>query len=286
MLLVPSPSAIEAAFTVHDKDAVHVSPALWNEIAARKDVDHAFVSLISKDISLTAVAILDDQVFAQSRSYILLKYLQAASDILLPHQLKGFFLDTHYLRVQLTQPVLLSNIFLSALSIEAYDTVRSEPGALERAFSKDRVILRQGDTLSLNDSLQYRIDMLEPTLQGFAQIGHTRFHITLISPSQVHLGASSSASESDPDSIELDEIFLANSLLLPQQGEGSSTYDVEAKFASQPLSHPVDQFLDGHSMYLRTSELGRIGTLSGDWVRGLRSKHKAILIASRPSPDP
>ncbi|KAF7295187.1 AAA domain-containing protein [Mycena indigotica] len=148
---------------------------------------------------------------------------------------------------------LLTEVFISALSHEAYETL---PDDLENWLYNEHRILRQGDIFSLDGpNLHYRLDMLSPVLQGFAQKGTTRIVLTL--------GNSEGTLESadiEPDFVEIDEQFLASATLgLPSQN-ASNTFDCK------PLIDAVSQEYDDCTIYLKTQDLSRVGGLNGDWA--------------------
>src|SRR5262249_3244518 len=105
--------------------------------------------------------------------------------------------------------------------------------------------------------LEYRIDMLEPVLQGYAKAGTTRFCV--LSPTE-----SPQVVEDKDDLIEIDEDFLANSVLQPTLRPSSIDASSEVSFQVRELIEPVSE--DDSLCYVRTSDLGRIGLLDGDWA--------------------
>ena len=134
--------------------------------------------------------------------------------------------------------------------------------------------------------------MLEPVLQGYARKGSTQFYITFAASSNEYSSPEDDVevedeSGSDPDGIEIDECFLASSILhsrpnmtplSPREtvtdrlrdtnvepGEPTTSH-VEFRFFTEPLPVPASASQDDCTLYLRTSDLGRIGILNGDWV--------------------
>lgn len=176
-----------------------------------------------------------------------------------------------------TEPTTLTEIYVTALSTEAYQVAGS---ILEDWLSKDRKILRLGavhtflsNDLPLNGhgtsprSLQFRLDMVEPVLQGFAEKGKTRFVVTLDDLSSASEEVSDEESE---DGIEIDEAFLASSTFTrfssQPNGHDSKDGDKVLQFQTHPLSVPGNISDEHNTLYLRTADLGRVGILSGDWV--------------------
>jgi peroxin-6 len=211
--------------------------------------------------------------------------------------------------VTAVKPVLVTGIIVTALSREAYVAASSHNSPIETWLSDESLILRQGAVHTFGSDLlptnwhgasgsrrfyQYRLDMLEPVLQGYARKGSTRFYVTFADSSSEHLSPedieAGDESESDPDGIEIDECFLASSILHSGQnmtplspretvtdrlrntnvepGEPTTSH-LEFRFRTEPLPVPMSEFQDDCSLYLRTSDLGRIGILNGDWVRFL-----------------
>lgn len=213
------------------------------------------------------------------------------------------------LNVLRIQPVLITNVVVTALSYDAYIAASSQVSPIATWLSDDSLILRQGAVHSFSSDLlptnghgysgfrkiyQYRLDMLEPVLQGFAQKDSTRFFVTSTntwgeqaSPEDELEPESTYESGSDPDAVEIDEIFFANSVLHSRQNplpsdplgavtdglqfsndesDESTTFHPDCRFRTEPLPEPQSISQDDCALYLRTSDLGRVGVLNGDWV--------------------
>lgn len=212
--------------------------------------------------------------------------------------------------IALVQPLRLSQVFLVALSWDSYELAQSNPSLLEDWFCSDEHILRQSTTYSFIHELQtlrYRLIMVEPVLQGYASAGHTKFLVSMQDDNS-HDSSSSQASEcgidSDKEGIEIDESFLAGSVLRsisshspavspraitredPMRGEAfghdsSLTALAELSFCCKPWHEPVVSHTEDHTVYVRTSDLGRVGLLNGDWVGDSRKTlHKLSLTIS------
>jgi peroxin-6 len=136
--------------------------------------------------------------------------------------------------------------------------------------------------------------MLEPVLQGFARAGFTRFYVASdnasneeSSPQDKMEFESGEESGSDPDAVEIDESFFVSSILQSRQNPLSSgvpeavadglqhtngesgnptTFHLGCRLRTEPLPEPVSISQDDYTLYLRTSDLGRVGVLDGDWV--------------------
>lgn len=137
-------------------------------------------------------------------------------------------------------------------------------------------MLRQGDVCTFTlDSLvngsgvynssipfQYRLDMLEPVMQGYAQRGETKIILTV----DTSLQQREADYDSEPEGFEIDEHFLAPaapSLAIVSQ----SSENKPLSFECQALEESGSQLYEDCTLYLRTTDLGRVGGLNGDWVR-------------------
>ncbi|KAF8078217.1 AAA-domain-containing protein [Lyophyllum atratum] len=202
------------------------------------------------------------------------------------------------LSITTTELVLLTEVIVTALSAHAYQ-VASQGSVLEDWFCQDNLVLRHGDVhtfgsdqLPLNGHgssvspvwYAYRLDVVEPVLQGYAQKGSTKF-LVMLSQEDAPLSLSNpeDIAESEYEGIEIDEEFLANSTLSPifgQPGYAHSTAGVtathngavglseppESSFRLTALEELVDDRADHCTLYVRTADLGRIGILNGDWA--------------------
>lgn len=198
-----------------------------------------------------------------------------------------------------TKPIPLTEVFISALSADAYDAAIAGQTHLERWLCDSQRILRQSSIYSCDATeltervngylsydekpLYFQIDMLEPVLQGVCQKGVTAF---IISPASDGYGSSLSCPLTNPvenewDRINIGEDFLANSLGQPFQypidTNGDAFTDTESdisvpvhnhtmEFEVRPLDRRPPDSLDDRNVYVRTTDLGRIGILNGDWA--------------------
>jgi peroxin-6 len=274
--------------------------------------------------ALTCWAVLDEDV-----SFIFCRritdrhvYLQVASLSVPPKWLETFrHIFPHSVPQQIppqithtatrTMPVLLTEIIVSALSDEAYHVASSRDSPLETWLSNESIILRQGTiyafdseflptngrvTADLRRTYRYRLDMTEPVLQGYSRIGHTRFYVILVVQANDDLSLEDEMdlgwgeqSGSDPGGIEIDESFLASSVLHPRQNlpsnrkdstclftnghqylngelEETSTSHTDSQLRVELTPEPTSMPQDDYTLFLRTSDLGKIGVLDGDWA--------------------
>ncbi|KAI1788454.1 AAA-domain-containing protein [Ganoderma leucocontextum] len=211
--------------------------------------------------------------------------------------------------VSVVRPVVLSEVIFSALSNDAYVAASSDPTMLEDWLLDGDMILRKGMTYSLDNPtgfsssfvspagpLSYKLVMATPVQQGVAQRGHTRLFVSA-QPTQD--GEDSEPTESEQGDFEIGEDFLAGSVLrslslsspspsinghvpngdlgTPTRGEPSSGLhlsSVEWTCRAYALQQPVSSVEDESTVYVRTSELSRIGVLDGDWAV-VRSSHNS-----------
>ncbi|KAJ6500326.1 AAA-domain-containing protein [Mycena sanguinolenta] len=184
-----------------------------------------------------------------------------------------FSLNTPSVAVKVLPPILITELVVTALSLEAYEAA---PNALDSWLCDGR-ILRQGDvcTFALGSLVngtglhtssipfQYRLDMLEPVIQGFARKGETKFILTLDTSFQ----SDEMDGESDVEGFEIDQDFLAPAVLGLSQAMMNSTSDNKpVVFECQSLAEPKPSPYDDCTLYLRTVDLGRVGGLNGDWL--------------------
>lgn len=217
--------------------------------------------------------------------------------------------ETH--TVTVVQPTALEEVIFEALSENAYAASVSQGSSLESWFSQRRMILHQGSVYSLNldgdattdfgdaGNYRFRLVMASPVLQGYIKEGYTRLFITGSSylqrpqplpDSNGLAGPVIDMQDSDRDSIEIAEDFLANSTLPSmlntsstevngrtnvwsanghaetEQSQGTQIPLAEWTCAPRSLRRRVSKHDDDCTIYVRTSDLRRIGVLNGDWV--------------------
>ncbi|KPV72060.1 uncharacterized protein RHOBADRAFT_39809 [Rhodotorula graminis WP1] len=193
------------------------------------------------------------------------------------------------LLVSLTNPIPLTSVVLVALDSPSYAHAAhpSDGRSLEsRLADSSAHLVREGGTLRLPGVGRYRVAMSEPVLQGVVVKGQTQ---VLVLPPQggddhrlepasdagSSLGAGAHHDETteddddnldDDDLLEIDEGFLAGSVLSP----------LRSTVTAAPLTHPVPAELlvpqpdadedDIPRAYVATADLGRLGLFSGDWA--------------------
>lgn len=183
---------------------------------------------------------------------------------------------------------------MSALSIAAYDAAITHEALLESHLYSKKQILRQGSVYSIrpdallespsNHRFEFRLDMLEPVSQGYAEAGRTTLFVTSLTDTSEdededgETDTSTLGFSSDDESVEISHDFLANSVVYPTYNYNpispsisNPSVDLHAEgelhFTVHALSNPVSILHDDYTVYLRTADLGRLGVLSGDWVR-------------------
>jgi peroxin-6 len=180
-----------------------------------------------------------------------------------------FSTDAQSVIVKVLQPLLLTEVVVTALSPEAYEAAPNLDSWL-----CDNRILRQGDVCTFTlDSLvngsgvynsivplQYRLDMLEPVIQGYARKGETKIILTLDIASQPE----EADADNDAEGFEIGEDFLAPAMLGSSQGIINGIKPIA--FECQALAESKSSSYEDCTLYLRTTDLGRVGGLNGDWV--------------------
>lgn len=200
--------------------------------------------------------------------------------------------------VRLENPTALTTVIVTALSNEAYFKASKEHHVLEQLLFANQPILREGDTLVFREELplthEYRLEMLEPVQQGFAEHGPTK--IILLSSQEDSVPSTPSTQDESigaHDLIEIDEGFLASSILTPSLDSPrddpgfsahpqTNTSGSPLRYIPKGLGAAIDHLNDHCTLYLRASDLGRLGILSGDWVC-LSESHGSVPIFTRMS---
>jgi peroxin-6 len=194
---------------------------------------------------------------------------------------------------------------LVALTTASYELTCVNSSLFEDWFCTGEPILRQyttytfaKDTTQATDPFQFHILMVEPVLQGYASVGNTKFFVSMQGDqnnSWIHSSDRRSTSEpgidSDKEGIEIDESFLAGSVLhtmsnpspaasprasvsedvsgvLPNcSGDSPLASLTELLFSCESWYGPTLPSAEDHTVHIRTFDLGRTGLLDGDWVR-------------------
>ncbi|KAF8652744.1 hypothetical protein AX16_004241 [Volvariella volvacea WC 439] len=273
-------------------DEVLLSPVLWGQIKTdAHGPDSLYVSLRSasrhtrernKLPGIICRARLDDST---DEVVIPSRYPFAYPQIF-PHGR-----STAHVALACVQPIYLTEVVVAALSPEAYSIAQSD--ALLEYWCSGRRIIRCGDLMHHEQSQigqpnghahcsdafsaqhtgvsRYRVDMTEPVQQGLVN-EDTRFIVTYdpesdnpgrALPSQHGVQESPSEDESsgyETDSLEIDEQFLANGV------DGLDYAPIEIIFSAKTLTEVLSGEEDKHTVYLRTSDLTKLGSLVGDWA--------------------
>lgn len=190
---------------------------------------------------------------------------------------------------------------MTALSDAAYENASSEQSVVDALLFDNQPILREGDVLTYtggasrdlnHTSLEYKLELLEPVMQGYAMRDATR--IILLSSQDSARSATSDPDSSDTmddiqDTIEIDEDFLGSSVMnlnLDSPREHDTYASDSSQDTGEPswsgymptnLSAPVHTLQNDCTFYVRTADLGKLGILSGDWVRAFNLGRKQLL---------
>jgi peroxin-6 len=183
-----------------------------------------------------------------------------------------------------TEP--LTEVVLDALSDTAYRVAIDNPELVERALLADNADIHLGSLhqitldqlqngLSTHSPLQYRTIMLEPTSHGRLDPCSTKIIITRSGEPHLLLSTDTLSESIDSEGIEIDEDFLANAVVPghfkpKQHNENNDSSDAvhskQASFRAESLAFPAYPTEDHCTLYVRTSDLGRVGLLNEDWV--------------------
>lgn len=256
---------------------------LWRTLRTKNEI-FISISATRKSDKLVCWAVHDEQVLLPKSAFNI-SLTSQTSGIALPHQWFTKFQGLH-LTITVVQPVPLTQVFISALSEEAYRIATSYPSLLESWLSEDHKIIRQDSvhsfsselvrvngsgTTSPSTMLQYRLELLEPVLQGLALCGTTRFCVTSAPDALISSPTSTDQTE-DATEFEIDEDFLANSVIHPSLRPlapavpSNTQAKSETRFTCQEMNEPVSLLDDECTLYVRTPDLGRVGILNGDWA--------------------
>ncbi|KAF5376523.1 hypothetical protein D9757_008308 [Collybiopsis confluens] len=179
-------------------------------------------------------------------------------------------------------PIILTHVYATALSPAAYDAALDNDDLLERLLCTNKRILRQGSIYTTNPLLhgfaesprfEFRLDMLEPVLQGYADPASTTLILMAPDDSENTDVVDSLTQSSDEESFEIDEDFLANSVVYPSyhpvspvsalpDGKRVDESTTDRLFKFRPLTNVLSTLHDDHTLYLRIADLGRLGVLS------------------------
>ncbi|KAJ7081534.1 hypothetical protein C8R43DRAFT_339470 [Mycena crocata] len=267
--------SLETAFKIKSapefcgSEVALLGKSLWNLLSPGDDSHRLYVSATSNrhgtSHDLRAVsfwAVLDEQT----------DELAIPPAWLTTYQ-RVFTLNGPSITLKVLKPIPLTEMVITALSPEAYEAGLD---ALDSWLCDGQRVLRQGDTCTFTSTplvngsgvhrssvpFQYRLDMLEPVMQGYATKGETKIILTLDASVQ----QDEQDCDSDPEGFEIDEHFLAPALLgsLSQAIVSQTTENIT--FQCQVLAESESQVYEDCTLYLRTTDLGRAGGLNGDWV--------------------
>ncbi|KAI5900026.1 AAA-domain-containing protein [Schizophyllum commune H4-8] len=212
-----------------------------------------------------------------------------ADRVLIPPAHIHLFRATSHVTLTLGQPITLKEAVISPLSEHAHLATSSD-AFLDSTIFSENIILRQGSVLTFPHAalgmngnasessptpLRYRVEMMEPVLQGRAVKGQTR--LVVLQPDEADLDEPTNHGanfEDEDDGFEIDEAFLGNTISASQSSASAGVNDVtlnsngflhhNSVFTAVPLDAPASED-DDVTIYVRTSDLGRVGVLNGDW---------------------
>lgn len=176
------------------------------------------------------------------------------------------------LTVSLTRPVPLASIVLISLDSAAYAFASSDKAAFEAEMERAQAIIREGEVIGItsdrDSARRWKVAMTEPVLQGVFQRGYTRFIVlpslggadqgsvesvttSMPAPENSNVDHPSPSDSDDDEDLEIDESFLAASVLGPSRPSQPST----------PLTSPPSK-PDGFQQTFRSSQLDQATTQS------------------------
>ncbi|UZJ54156.1 hypothetical protein CBS101457_003476 [Exobasidium rhododendri] len=185
-------------------------------------------------------------------------------------------------------PVSLTNVYLAATSIAAFNYAQQSQKEMEAAL--DRRLMRQDDIVDINGQA-FRILMTEPVLQGLFLAGETHALITLDkgSSTQADIVEAQVQIEGNENDFVIDERFLANSVLddfasdngeeVESRTEGGEAalfeaisvldrpaFDKALQSSRQRLALTENDLDEENSILLDESGLATLGAFEGDWA--------------------
>lgn len=236
--------------------------------------------------------------------------------ISIPASLAARFGDTAETVIGPHHPIVLTHVFLAALSPEAFTFAQASQEAVSSAL--DGRIVRQGDQLTVQGAA-FRVVMTEPVLQGLALTGRgdeataTEMFVTLshgdeeeesVDKVLVNGGTSAPRATREVEDVAIDERFLAQNVLddftsdvgEEDAGEGDVSISAAtaaaaaARFTPRPLEsravviaalakNGVEDFDEENCVLLDESGLAHLGAFEGDWALAeLAGQHKSRVV--------
>ncbi|KAF6764934.1 P-loop containing nucleoside triphosphate hydrolase protein [Ephemerocybe angulata] len=243
---LPPKLPFSARYTEHngEHDSVLVGSELWARITKDSPIP-ARICVSVKPLSaprlprlpsLISWATLDDSIPASTIA-IPREWLQTYQSILARSGDQAL--------ITVVEPEPITDAIILATTPAAYELANSDPSLLDAWFNDSRIPPRlpkqfgypaTGPTESQatngdSEELCFKVDTLEPVLQGYIKKGLTRV-VVLLSEEVEHESTPDLESEDSPDNIEIDEISTVN---------------------------------DDIALHLKTADLGKLGLLNSDW---------------------
>lgn len=184
------------------------------------------------------------------------------------------------------EPQHVTEVILFATSLSAFKVANENDTFIDGWCSESR-ILRVGEPIQLNgitgpEQITFKVDTLEPVLQGYIKKDLTRVVVLLSEEAESDPSNGAQVDSDDsPDDVEIDESFLAGSAvtsafptLSTKSSDNDATSGDSSRFAHQEpflcelLSTSISPNSDDTTLYLKTADLGKLGLLNSDWVCG------------------
>ncbi|POY70700.1 hypothetical protein BMF94_6283 [Rhodotorula taiwanensis] len=344
--------SIPTRYTVHDKSAALVSPALWSRLVEPDDSNSptritlaltaryavpsrssgqlASVLVRAKEASRAELA--DADLEPSDEAVLLPRVLLDKHSAIFPrssHPASPTSAGPPSLLVSRTFAIPLTSVILVANDASSYVYSQQSGAAFEERLScPDSDLVRQSDRIEIIGQGRWQVAMTEPVLQGEIIKGETQILVlpptkrsadelekeadstksSVATSSAVSDTVDESSSTEDGEAqdgfadFDLDEAFLASSVLLPRRSHATPLTSPcpsqagDAKYTSFPLlansyqqpsepghavqavplsynipselliPHPDDVEDDILRAYATTSDLGGMGFFSGDWA--------------------
>ncbi|TFY65845.1 hypothetical protein EVG20_g5243 [Dentipellis fragilis] len=176
------------------------------------------------------------------------------------------------------------DIVLQSLSEDSFGLARIQRSAIEDSFCLGRKIFRQGSFYNPDGGILsessgphrrgYKIILMDPQIQGYAEKGYTRFTLLHATPDMANgvEGNNATLSDSITEDLEISEEFFAGSLAPqiaarpPVCGPIISPFPVALPFLAVPLRGQAHQDLSECTVYIATSDLTKLRLLNFDWA--------------------
>ncbi|RXW18100.1 hypothetical protein EST38_g7753 [Candolleomyces aberdarensis] len=284
-LLFAPPAHLKAELLAHDhaEESARLGRQLWESLAQQPSstaclsIRPLTTSRQGRLPSLISWASLDESLSPSAIS-VPRQWLQTHNSIVT---------QSSQVLITTVEPRPVTEVILFATSLSAFKVANENDSLIDSWCSESR-ILRVGELIQFNghpngitssEQITFRVDTLEPVLQGYIKKDITRVVVLLSEETDSDpFDIDQVDSEDSPDDVEIDESFLAGSAVasgFPTLSTKSSDGDAKSgscsrfvhqePFLCEPLSTSISPDSDDTTLYLKTSDLGKLGLLNSDW---------------------